>query len=163
MYEDPLEMFDLIMGPKVPQESLQSAQLGGSAHVGLYARLRFPQSDIVSSRCRVVARTLIDSGQDARRASHVAAVLLTKGLDHHRFLALHAEKKKRPEADEAGRPRNPVRQQECLRQRPQPERRIHGMPHPAIDTAYHQCVLLAHFERYRPIAPEVLVRAVKQP
>src|SRR5262249_58391767 len=128
MYEDPLEMFDLIMGPKVPQESLQSAQLGGSAHVGLSARLRFPQSDIVSSRCRVVARTLIDSGQDARRASHVAAVLLTKGLDHHRFLPLHPEKKKRPQTHEARPPPNPNRPPQALRPRPPAEPPLPSVP-----------------------------------
>src|SRR5262245_57523147 len=144
-------MFDLIMGPKVPQESPLSAQLGGSAHFSS------------SCRSRALVRTLIDPGQDARGTLHVAAVILAKGLDHHRLLAPDAQEKERPETDEAGWPRNPVRQQEYLRQRPQPERRIHGMSHPAIDSACHQCVLVAHFECDRPIAPEVLVRAVKQP
>ena len=131
----------------------------------VFRTVAVPQPDIVSSSCRAVAlvRTLVDPGQDARGALHVAAVILAKGLDHHRLLAPHAQEKERPETDEAGRPRNPVRQQERLRQRPEPKRRIHGMPHLAIDAACHQCVLVAHFERDRPIAPEVLVRAVKQP
>ena len=47
--------------------------------------------------------------------------------------------------------------------RPQPERRIHRMPHAAIDAVGDQRVLLAHLERHRPVASEVLVRAAEQP
>src|SRR5262249_62275787 len=91
------EMFDLIMGPKVPQESPLSAQLGGSAHFSS------------SCRSRALVRTLIDPGQDARGTLHVAAVILAKGLDHHRLLPPHAQEKERPQTHQAGRPPHPTR------------------------------------------------------
>src|SRR5262245_51105378 len=105
--------------------------------------------------------SLIDAGQEPPAPGHVAAVLVAEGLDHQRLLAADAQKEQRPEADEAGRPCDPIRQQQRLRQCPQPECRIHRMAHAAIDAARHQSVLLAHLERYRPIAPEILMRPMK--
>src|SRR5262249_60868481 len=100
------EMFDLIMGPKFPQESPLSAQLGGSAHFSS------------SCRSRALVRTLIDPGQDARGTLHVAAVILPKSLDHHRLPAPHAQEKERPPNDQARWPRTPVRDEKELRPTP---------------------------------------------
>jgi hypothetical protein len=54
---------------------------------------------------------------DARAPGHVAAVLVAEGVDHQRLLAADAQKEQRPEADEASRSCDPIRQQQRLRQR----------------------------------------------
>src|ERR1700674_4362935 len=100
---------------------------------------------------------------DARCASPAAAVILAENLAHQPLFAPNAQKEQRPEPDKPGRSRNPIRQEQSLSQGPQPEGRIHRMSHAAIDAAGHQAVLVAHFQRYRPIASKIPVRAMKQP
>src|SRR5262249_29760940 len=79
------------------------------------------------------AMPLIDPRQDPRGPRHVAAVLVAEGFGHQRLLAPDAKKEQRSEPDQTRRPRDPIRQQQRLRQRPQPERRIHGMAHATVD------------------------------
>src|SRR5262249_26077516 len=61
---------------------------------------------------RIGGSPLIEPGQDARGAGHVAAVIVAKDLDHQRLLAPDAQEEQRPEADQARRACDPIRQQE---------------------------------------------------
>src|SRR3954451_14261634 len=115
------------------------------------------------SRTYLGSCSLIDPRHDARGARDIMPVFVTEGLAHELLFPPYAQKEQDAETDEPRRARNPVGQQEGLRQRPKPERGIHRMAHAAVDAVRDQRVLVAHFQGYRPVAPEVFVTAMKQP
>src|SRR5271156_603416 len=91
---------------------------------------------------------------DALGAGGIGGVGITERLQHHLLFAAHPKGEQRAEADETGRARNPIRQQQRLRQRPQKVSRIHGVADEAVDAVSHEPMILTYFEGHRPVPAE---------
>src|SRR6516164_5762346 len=110
-----------------------------------------------------LAQTSIEPGHDPARPRHVGPIVLAEGLDHHPFLAPDSTEEQNPEGGEAGRTGNPVRQEQCLRHRVEPERRVDRMPDAPVDAAGHQDMAFAQLQSCRKVPSKIAMRAVQQP
>src|SRR5262245_17453055 len=105
----------------------------------------------------------VNPGHDPRRGSHIGAVVFAEALDHEVFLAADAAKEQRTKTHKARRPGDPIRQQQTLRNRPQPERGIHRVADVAIHALSDELVPLAHAQTDRPVAAEIAMGGVEEP
>jgi hypothetical protein len=92
---------------------------------------------------------------------HVRAIAVAKGFQHHLLFPGNAAKEQNPEASQARETGNPIRQQQCLGNSPQPKCRIHRVSNSPVNPFRHQFVILPHIETDRPIPSERTVRQVK--
>src|SRR5215813_8686308 len=88
----------------------------------------------------------INSRQNAIGAYDIGAVVVAEFVLHHAFLAREAAKEQDAEPDQPGAAREPVRKQQRLCHRPEPEGGIHGMADTAIDAVGDELMALAQFE-----------------
>src|SRR5215471_208713 len=99
--------------------------------------------------------------EDPTGPRHVLAISVAKRLQHHSLFSCDAAKEQNPEAGEARETGNPIRQQQCLGDSPQPKCRIHRVPNSPVNPFRHEFMILPHVETYRPIPAECTVRQVK--
>src|SRR5215218_4554386 len=97
---------------------------------------------------------LMKPGDEAPRAGHVSAVVLAEGIDHQLLLPADAEKVERSEADQTGKPGDPVRQEQRLRHGPEPEGGVHRVAHVPVHPMGDELVAFAHLETDGPVAAE---------
>src|SRR5579885_1190221 len=105
----------------------------------------------------------IDPRHHACRAAHIGTIVLSECTHHHRFFATHATEKQNAKADQSGRTRDPIRQEQQLRKRHQPECRIHRMPNACVDAGCDERVALPQIEADRPVFAEIVMGAIEQP
>jgi len=94
---------------------------------------------------------------------HVFTIVIPECLEHERFLASDAAKIQNAKAEQARQSRHPIRQQECLSQRPQQGRSVHRMADEPIHARCHQGMLFPDNELDREIASQIRVTAPEQP
>src|SRR5690349_24344675 len=97
------------------------------------------------------------------RPAHISSIFVAERAYHHCFFARHSPEKQSAKADETGRSGDPVRQQQSLTERHQPEPGIHRMSHQGVDAACDKDVAFAQVETDGPIMAEVTMASVKQP
>src|SRR3954453_11596043 len=92
---------------------------------------------------------------------HILAIAVAKRLLHHSFFSCDAAKEQNPEAGQARETGNPVRQQQCLGDRPQPKCRIHGVSNSPVNSFRDKFMLLPHVQTDQPVPTECTVSQVK--
>src|SRR5580693_5482230 len=105
----------------------------------------------------------INPWHEALGASCEGIILLAEGIAHHGFFLPDPAEKQNAEANDAANGDKPVLQQQRLRDRPKPERGVHGMAHIAVDALRHQRVLLAHDQAWGEIPSQLAMGAPEDP
>ena len=77
-----------------------------------------PASLCSSSRCTL---NLLNQRENPAGPRHVGAITVAEGFQHHSLFPGNAAEKQGPKTDQARATGNPVRQQQCLSDSPQPK------------------------------------------
>src|SRR6202035_1322078 len=99
--------------------------------------------------------------EDPTGPRHVRAITVAKGFHHHSLFPCDAAKEQNPETGQAREARDPIRQQQCLGDSPQPKCRIHRVSNSPVNSFHHEFMILPHIETDRPIPSERAMRQVK--
>src|ERR1700755_3562235 len=102
-----------------------------------------------------------DRREDAPSPSHIRAIAVAKGLQHHSLFSCDAAKVQNPETGQAREASNPIRQQQRLGDSPQPKCRIHRVSNFLVNPFRHEFMILPHIEADGPIPSERTMRQVK--
>src|ERR1700722_10170838 len=99
--------------------------------------------------------------EDPTGPRHIRAIAVAKGFQHHSLFPCDAAKEQNPETGQAREAGDPIRQQQCLSDRPQPKSRIHRVSNPPVNSFWPEFMIPPHIEADRPVPSERTMRQVK--
>src|SRR5215471_6619960 len=99
--------------------------------------------------------------EDSTGPGHIRPIAVAKGFQHHSLFPCDAAKEQNPKTGQAREAGNPVWQQQCLGDRPEPKCRIHRVSNSPVNAIRHEFMILPHVETDRPIPAERTMRQMK--
>src|SRR5215471_8851996 len=99
--------------------------------------------------------------EDPTGPCHIRPIAVAKGFQHHSLFPSDPAKEQNPKTGKAREPGDPVWQQYCLGNSPEPKCRVHRVSNSPVNPVRHEFMILPHVETYRPIPAECTVSQVK--